>query len=213
MARKVKGGMSYFQVKRYKKLFEEFERLTQEYWSALPEQHHDSFLGRFKYTENEESLRVRMKIAQLLPLVQRAASYLGVPYTAKSIPPAAIGGVIVPVDLFQSVIDPQQGYEIVDRKHILDTINVAKSLAAERKRKELVYMLLPWNWIIEICAFIIRIPFLILRRAGLPPKVEENIIAHAIKIVATIILISWLTYKGISLIGIDIVDLIKSFIK
>ncbi len=205
--------MSYFQIKRYARLFGEFEQLTQEYWSALPEQHHDSFLGRFKYTENEESLKIRMKIAQMLPFIQRAASYLGVSYTGKSIPPAAIGGVIAPVDLFQSVIDPQQGYEIVDRKYIMDTINAAKSLAAERKRKELFYILLPWNWIIEICAFIIRIPFLILRRAGLPSKVEENIIAHTIKIVATIILISWLTYKGVSLTGIDIVGLIKSFIK
>jgi hypothetical protein len=78
-----------------------------------------------------------------------------------------------------------------------------------KEREALIHFLQPWNWIIDIAALIIRIPFLILRRAGVPPKIEENIISHIIKILATIALISWLMYKGLSIAEINILEIFK----
>jgi len=53
---------------------------------------------------------------------------------------------------------------------------------------------------------VIRLPFVILRKAGLPPKVEENIISQVIKVVCVIIIIAYVAYKGLK---IDLGPLLK----
>lgn len=195
--------MNYFQARKYFSLFESFQRLAYEYWQQLPEQH-PSDMVRFQYQENLESLAIRTKIAQLLPHVEQAAGALNISYTLRSCPPAAIGGPIIPVNIFSSVINPQIGWDILSRTQINDTINEAISVAREVCRASLVHMLLPWNWFIDSCALVIKIPFLILRRAGVPPAVEENIFAHALKVIATIGLLSLLSWLGYKSIPVDI---------
>lgn len=81
----------------------------------------------------------------------------------------------------------------------METIIRTRSTAEKTWKESLTHMFLPWNWVIDVWALIIRIPFIILRRAGLPPKVEENIIAHAIKILSTVALVAFLTYKGVTI--------------
>ena len=57
--------------------------------------------------------------------------------------------------------------------------------------------MLPWNWLVDFPAAVIRFPFAVLRAAGLPPKVEENIISHALKVVFALALAAGLTYLGL----------------
>jgi hypothetical protein len=190
--------MHYFQAQRHLKKFETFYKLASEYWESLPEQH-PSDMVRFTYQENSASSALRAQIAAILPHVEMAASELGVGYILTSYPPAAVGGPVVPINIFHSVINPQIGWDILDRRYITDTLHKAMSVAREARRRSLIHALLPWNWVIDVCALIVRIPFLILRRAGVPPQVEENIIAHLVKVVATIALISWLAYQGVSI--------------
>ena len=206
--------MKYLKMRKYIKLFKDFKKLTFAYWKSLPEQIENTLeMESFRYIENEESLNIRENIVKSLPHVEDAANDLKILYIYKSIPAPDIGGVIIPFSIFRSTINPEMGHEVLDRTIIIDTINESISIAEKRSREELIHILLPWNWVIELAAFIIRIPFIILRRAGLPPKVEENIIAHAIKIIGTIIVTSWLAYKGILLTNIDIIDLIKNLFK
>jgi hypothetical protein len=75
------------------------------------------------------------------------------------------------------------------------------------------YWLRPWNWAIEFAAFIVRIPFLILRRAGLPPSIEENILSQVIKIVFMIIWLLLMIRFGLEKTGIEIADILKVFSK
>lgn len=205
--------MNYFRANKYVKLFEEFKILTHEYWSKLPEQHSDYMDMPIKYEETNESFAIRAQIARLLPHIEEAASTLGISYIMKSYPPPAVGGVVVPVNVYESVIKPQIGWAVLDRKTIIDTLIQSISVAEAARRNALIHMLLPWNWIIDLCAFVIRVPFIILRRAGLPSQVEDNIISHALKIIAIIILISWLAYKGVSLAGVDVSSLVKNIMK
>lgn len=204
--------MNYWQAKRCYDVAVEFEKLTKEYWSILPQQH-ASVLVKFKYDDNEESAVIRMKIAHLLPLVEKAADSLGVSYIAQSYPAPAVGGPVLPVNIFHSVIEPEIGHSILDRQLITDTIVRVKVVAQQEIKEQFIHMLLPWNWVIDLCALIIRFPFIILERAGLPREIENNIVSQAIKIVGTIILVSFLIYKGVSLSGASLAELLKIFVK
>lgn len=192
-----RGKMSYFRARKDKKFFKDFKKLTKEYWDTLVDNATPyGIIGTSRYTESEGSNMVREKIATLLPFVEEAA---------KNSSPA--NGRRIPINIFSAVIEPSQN---LDRNSIENEINRSISIAEKRCKDELIRMLLPWNWII----FIIRIPFIILRRVGLPPKVEENIIARAIKkIVEIIILVTLLTYGGISLSGVDLINLIKNLLQ
>jgi len=204
--------MNYWRAKSYVKISDQFLGLVQDYWNKLPEQSRDRY-GRFRYEDNEESYAVRMKIAELLPQIEGAAASLGVSFEGQSLPPVAVGGYAVPVNIFRSAIEPQIGHEVLDRRLIVETVIRTKTVAQIVSRKQLIHMLLPWNWLIDLCALIIRFPFIILERAGLPSEIENSIVSQAIKIIGTIILVTFLVYKGVSLSGINIVELIKALTK
>lgn len=191
--------MNVFEAAKYKRVAEEFERLVISYWEKLPQQHHDEFFGKFKYEESKESVAIRQKIVEKLPYIEEAATMLGIGFEARSYPAPAVGGPILPVNLFRSAVDPQMGHAITDRNLISDTIIQVRSQAGKVWQEILIHSLMPWNWVIDACAFLIRIPFIILRRAGLPPKVEENIISHAIKILSIVVLLVFLAYKGVTI--------------
>ena len=201
--------MNYWKAKHYLGVIKQFEILVYEYWKKLPDQSRYGDFGRFHYQDNDETMKIREKISYQLPHVQEAAKALGVSYVFQSYPAPAVGGPVLPVNVFHSVIEPNMGHSTMDQKLIMHTMTTARSLAEKQTENELIHMLLPWNWIIDLCAFVIRLPFIILRRAGLPREVEDNIISQAIKIIALVLLVSFLTYKGISLAQIDILRLIK----
>ena len=52
-------------------------------------------------------------------------------------------------------------------------------------------------WLIEIAAYIVRIPFLILRKAGLPASVEDNIVSQVAKVILTVALLLLVAYLGL----------------
>lgn len=141
--------------------------------------------------------------------MNEAAVVLGIGYIALSYPAPAIGGPVIPVNLYQSIIDPQIGHKVIERTLIIDTVEKSVTIAKKTKKEALFHWPYPWNWIIDLCALVIRIPFIILRRAGLPDKIEENIIAHVVKIIFVIILVSYLTYKGLRLEQINWLEIFK----
>lgn len=204
--------MNFFQALNCKKVGRKFEQLAQDYWAALPVQQRSDMV-RFQYRENDDSASMRMKISAMLPDIEEAAALLGVNFEATSYPAPAVGGPIVPVNIFRSVIDPQIGHSTMDRKLIADTIVRVRRCAEKECQRQIIHYLQPWNWLIDLCAFIIRLPFLILRRAGLPPKTEEALVSQIIKIVGVIVLVSFLAYKGISLTGIDLTGFIQNLLK
>ena len=71
-------------------------------------------------------------------------------------------------------------------------------------------LLSPWWWIVDVPALIVRFPFLVLRAAGLPPKVEENIISEAIKgvlsVVLSVALAAMMAYLGLEGLAPDLAE-------
>ena len=59
-------------------------------------------------------------------------------------------------------------------------------------------LVLPWYWVIDLPAFLLRIPFLILRKAGVSPALEETIggqVAKGILLVGALALLVALGLK------------------
>lgn len=176
-----------------------------EYWDSLPRQKmangQISDLG-----DSEKSAELRKEILHLLPYVTEEADVLRISHKLLSYPAPIVGGPVVSVDLFNAIVEPDQGHRRIDRRKIIDCVEKAISTARKRQKEALFHSLCPWNWIIDGCALAIRLPFLILRRAGLPPKVEENIISQVIKVASMIIIIGYVAYKGLKL---DLGSLLK----
>ena len=177
---------NYSRIRQYRIYFEQLRKLMNAYWEILPSQQIQ--IGQVSYKDSDKSLVIRKQILNLLPYVNGATEFFGLGYVVKSYPAPAIGGPIIPVNLYNSIINPQIGHKIIEKTMIIDAVEKSIAVAKGAEKAALVYWLCPWNWFIDLTALIIRIPFIILRRAGLPDKIEENIISHAIKVIFIIII-------------------------
>src|SRR5438128_815596 len=155
-----------------------------------------------------ESLRLREQINLLYPEVNDLAMNLGVSVVFQSYPAPAIGGPVLPVNVLLSVVDQEMGHKPIETQMILDMIDRCIGTAKVVKRRSLKRLLIPWYWLIDVPTIIVRFPFLILRNAGLPATVEENIVSQVIKAILVIVILAIGAYFGIQ-IGVS--DLLKLF--
>lgn len=198
---------NYFKVRNYRIQFEELKSLMEEYWSKLPQQEFE--FSQISYSDSKESKIIRKKIVKLLPHVIEGAEYIGIDHTFQSFPMPAVGGPVIPVSAYNSIINPNQGHKEIEPTLIEDTVEKSISMARMREKEVLIHWLCPWNWLIDLCVVILRIPFIILRRAGVPSKIEENIVAHVIKVLFVVTIVTYLTYKGLKLESLDLSNVFK----
>ena len=163
--------MNYFEARRAERLFREYRKLALEYWNARPPDERDFFdtLSE-KAPDSIESVRLREQINLLYPEVNDIAMRLGVSVVFKTYPAPAIGGPVIPVNVLLSVVDQEMGHKPIEKQMILDMIDRCIGTAEVVKRRSLKRLLIPWYWLIDVPAIIVRFPFLILRNAGLPDR-------------------------------------------
>ena len=198
---------NFFKIRKYQRQFEQLKCLMYEYWASLPRQEMSDG-GTKLLGDSDRASDLREKIVHLLPYVVEAANTLGISHTLRSCPPPITGGPVIPVEIYKCIINPKQGHNPIGRQLIIDKVEESISASRKRQNEALVHWLCPWNWLIDSCVLVVRLPFVILRRAGVPPKIEENVIAHLIKIVFLIIIVTYLTYKGLKLQDIDLTQLL-----
>lgn len=203
--------MNYFKARRAEKLFRKYKELTLAYWKAKPPDERDWFevQGGVEGPESTESQQLREQVNLLFPEVNILASRLGIGVIFESYPAPAVGGPIIPVNVLLSVIDQEMGHRRLPEQRILDLIDRCIGTAELTKKEALQRLHKPWYWIIDIPAFLIRIPFLILRAAGLPRAIEENIISQVIKVVLLIATFIVLGYFGFRASLSDLVNLLR----
>ena len=196
---------NYFKIRQYRKNIENLNVLMREYWDSIPRQQildgHKSNLG-----DSEKSIKLRKDLLHLLPYVTEDADTLRISHRMRSYPAPVVGGPIITVDIFNAIVEPKQGHHKIDQRTIIDCVEIAISTAEKREKEALRHWLYPWNWFIDGFALVIRMPFIILRKAGLPPKIEENIISQVIKVISVLIIIGYVAYKGLK---VDIETLLK----
>jgi hypothetical protein len=202
-----------FHAKVYIAEIRAFMDLCLSYWRELPDNQPRDFDVRIgaKRKESKESRLLRQQISQRIPHIEFICSQIG--YDPRMQFARLPDGLSFTVDVLAAIIKDVVVPERMSREEIYDVLKRIEGECEVALRKAWIYWLQPWNWVIEFAAFIVRIPFLILRRVGLPPSIEENILSQILKIVSTIILLLLIAYFGLEKIGIGITDILKIFSK
>jgi len=189
--------MNYFEARRAEILFREFKRLALDFWDA--EENNDA----------ERSRQLREQLNSLLYSANTFATSLNAGVTAQQLPPLAFGGAVIPVNFLRAVIDPDQGYGRISHVRALDAIDGCIGAAQYHRRKALQRLVNPLCWLVDGPAALARWPFLIMRKAGVPPSVEENLVSQVIKVIITISIFGVSAYFGVKVTLEDILKLWK----
>jgi hypothetical protein len=191
--------MNYFEARCAEAAFRKYKDLALEYWRVAPEDTRDRLDIRAGASnpETEESITLRATINQILPEVTTYAHRLGVGVIVHSYPAPVVGGPVLPLNLLGSVVDRRRGHGPISVGMILDKMDECIGAAAFMRRRAFWRLVVPVFWIVDVPAVVIRIPFLILRAAGVPAKVEENIVSQILKVVIVILLLLVMGYLGL----------------
>ncbi len=181
------------------RFFRRFKELVEAYWEFKPPDPRDGWSIRDGKSapESEESRPLREQINHLLPEAEALASELGVPIGGTILPDRISGVHPLDYSFFDAVLEPHVGATVIDRARIGDVIDRCIGTASRARKKAICRLLVPLYWIIDIPALLIRLPFTILRAAGLPPAIEEHIASQIVKVVMAIILSLVAGYLGV----------------
>ena|ERR1019366_5097266 len=203
---------TYFAARKAEGVFNRYKALVFAYWSAMPKDDRTwvGHLDRNPALESTESLTLRRQVIRLFPEVDACVAELGISVTAHSYPAPAVGGPILPVNVLYAAVDPDQGHSTLPRRDVIDMLEHCIATAT-RLRKKLFWaqVLNPVWWVTEVVAYIIRIPFMVLRKAGLPASVEESIWGHVMKVAIFVLLVLASLHWGLKITAKDILQFIK----
>lgn len=202
--------ITYFGARRAERVLSQYKTLVLEYWDAQPPDDRDWMTRDCARPENEASLRIREQVIHLFPEANTCANRLGVAVIAHSYPAPAVGGPVIPLNILYGAVDQDEGHARMPRRQILDTIDRCLATATLLREKLFWTQILnPVWWVTEVVAYVIRVPFLILRRAGLPATVEESVWGHVVKVLILIALIVASVHWGINVSARDLIHLLK----
>jgi hypothetical protein len=185
--------VNFFRAVRAIADFQEFEKLTVEYWGALPPDPR-TMVGAaigMPRAQTRQSAELRARINRLIPKLEDYAGDLRIPfYIASGVAPQ-------PMSAFLAAIERDGAGGNFDPQRVLDLAERCVGAADEERRKGLWRLLFPPFWLIAVPAFVIRIPFLILRAAGMPRRVEDNVWARVLKVAELVAILYVLARFGI----------------
>jgi len=187
--------MNYFEAVHAERVLKTFRRLVLEYWAARDEP-----------PSPDKSLRQR--VAEMVNPARQAANDVGSPTSISYREPLMVGGATFNLNVFELVLDESRKQFTIGTSDIISYLDRAVGAAAEAKRKALYRLILPWYWIIDIPALLLRIPFLILRKAGLPASIEQTAWAYLVKVLILIGAAVYLAGKGLD---VSLTDLLTLF--
>jgi len=184
--------LTYFQAAKAVKVFTAYKTLTLAYW------------------QDGTSPTLREQLMMLYPEANTSAQRLGLGVMAQSYPAPMFGGPVIPVNMLYAAVDQEQGHSRISRDSIMDTINRCLATAAAVKHRLFWRQLVnPVWWIVETIAYVLRIPFMILRRAGVPAQVEESIWGNIVKVFFFVVLVLASVYWGLDISPKDLLNLVK----
>ncbi|MBC8205186.1 MAG: hypothetical protein H8E87_06720 [FCB group bacterium] len=199
-----------FKVRKALKTFQEFEKILKEYWQ-LKEQASKSRTNKNSSLQNTIEEK-RDKLSRLIPYAEYYEEYLNLNLTIYQYPPPVIGGPVISYSPFAWPLAREIEIISVPKQYIMDRIVFAVEAAKIRYKESIKNVINPFFWIIYIPSQILRIPFLILRQTGVSPKIEENIISQAFKVLSLIGII-YILLKIPFFKDNDTLDLIINLIK
>lgn len=162
-------------------------------------------------TSSDEGKKLREELAKGIRRAVEIAHKNKVTINVKSLPAPAVGGAIIPVNLFHAILkDTSHGG--VDNTWIEDKINETIGCAERRLKLELFNLFNPLYWLYCILVFVVRIPFHIISISGFDvSKVEDHFLGKLFKLAEMGIIIYVLIKLGIE--KTEILDFLKTLVK
>ena len=174
-----------FKVYKALRIFQEYEKTLKAYWQ-LKEQASKSRTNKNSILQNNIEEQ-REKLSRLIPYAEYYEEYLNLTLTISQCPPPSIGGPVIQYSPFRWSLASESDIIGVSKPFIMDYIVTAVEAAKIRYKESIKNIINPFCWIIYISSQIIRIPFLILRQAGVSPRIEENIVSQIVKVILSLI--------------------------
>ncbi len=117
-----------------------------------------------------------------------------IPLEFKSIPPPMVGGAIIPVNIFQSVLF-DSSYQGVSKQMVVDAIRQTIGSCEKKIKDEFINLINPLSWIKFLIVTVLRIPFVLIESTGFNvSKVEDHLFGKVFKLIE-IIFIFFVMYK------------------
>jgi len=188
--------MNYLEAVHAKRVLKKYRELSTRYWDAMG-------------ADNIQDQKVlRRQVAERINAATQAAKDVGSPISISQQSPTA--GGIINLNVFELVLDEYRKQFPIGKTNIIGYLDRAVGAATEAKRKALYRLILPWYLMIDIAALVLSIPFLIFRKAGLPPSIEEKVWAQ---IISAVILIGTALYLAGKGLNVSLTDLLAFFAK
>lgn len=177
--------MIYFNTKKNKQTVEAFLLLVEEFWNVERKievrKPHNSDLERYQ--------ELRESIARKIPSIINISSSLGVSAILNSYPPVAIGGPVIQVNIYESILqDDSHGHITEQRKR--DTLN---NLIGELEIKidfEYWKVINPFFWLGLLLTKVLRIPFWLMSKTGFEiSKLEDHFLGKIFKLIEIAVLL------------------------
>ncbi|MCP3675002.1 MAG: hypothetical protein GY829_11110 [Gammaproteobacteria bacterium] len=159
----------------------------------------------------KEKSNLREEISKGIQRAKRICAENNISQSFSSYPAPAIGGPIIPVNLFEAILN-DDGHKPMPQQRKVDIINQLIGASEERIRKELYQIINPLFWINLVIQKLLRIPFWILKTAGFKAEsFEASLAGKILRFTEIIFLIGLLIYFGFS--DAELKELIREIVK
>jgi len=191
-----KHPLIYFQIKNDLEVVKSFLPVVQEYWLAeqpLDNSRNDNdaeLLTRYQY--------LRETIARRIPSIIHISRRAGIPDVLHSYPAPAVGGPVIPVNIYQSILQ-DDSHGVIPNQRKLDTINTLIGQLEGKIDFEFKKVINPFYWLGFSIEKILRIPFWLLSKTGFEiSKIEDHFLGKTFKLVEVVVLLYISLRLGIS---------------
>lgn len=148
---------------------------------------------QYALRDNQEYQSVRESVATGVARATRIAIQNGVSILGNSYPPPAVGGPVIPINLFEVVLH-DHSYSGYNPQQVIGDLNSTVSAAHERIHTEFMHMINPLYWLYALLRFVIRIPFMLIQMSGFNVgKIEDHVVSKLFKLaeIAAILYFLW----------------------
>lgn len=137
---------------------------------------------------------VRAKVSKYVLDAMKIGRKHKIPLEFKSLPPPMVGGAIIPVNIFQSVLF-DNSYQGVSKQMVVDALSQSIGACEKNIDSEFINLINPLSWIKFLLVSLLRIPFVMIEATGFNvSKVEDHLFGKLFKFLE-IIFIIFVMYK------------------
>ncbi|WP_396587018.1 hypothetical protein [Bermanella sp. R86510] len=165
----------------------EFIPIVNEYWDVEASLNNRSTRNKEELLERYATLRE--SIARKTPNIIHISRRAGIPSVLQSYPAPAVGGPVIPVDIYESILQDDSHARIPNQRK-LDTLNKLIGQLEGKIDFEFKKIINPLFWLGLGIEKVLRIPFWLLSKTGFEiGKIEDHFLGKAFKLVEIIVLL------------------------